>query len=106
MPSSGMLHRMAVVRTDVSEERIVSIIRITRIGRLGTTLVVCLLVIANIVPSSQILVTPMTEAIRASETSVVSRTTRRHSPEDGIFHNRRREDLRSYTVSCVPNLQL
>jgi hypothetical protein len=37
MASSGMLHRVALVRTDVSEERFVSIIRVTRIGELGTT---------------------------------------------------------------------
>jgi hypothetical protein len=38
MPSSGMLRRMALVRTDVSEECSVSIIRVTRILELGTTL--------------------------------------------------------------------
>jgi hypothetical protein len=38
--SSGMLHRVALVRTDVSEERIASFIRVTRIGELGTTLAV------------------------------------------------------------------
>jgi hypothetical protein len=31
-----MLRRVALVTTDVSEERVVSIIRITRIGKLGT----------------------------------------------------------------------
>jgi hypothetical protein len=35
----GML-RLALVRTDVSEIRIASIIRVTRIGTLGTTLAV------------------------------------------------------------------
>jgi hypothetical protein len=38
MPSSGMLRRVALVRTDVSEERMASIITVTRIGELGTTL--------------------------------------------------------------------
>jgi hypothetical protein len=33
-----MLRRIALVRTDVSEERSASIIRVTRIGDLGTTL--------------------------------------------------------------------
>jgi hypothetical protein len=37
MPSSEMLRRVALVRTDVSEEGIASIIRVTRIGELGTT---------------------------------------------------------------------
>jgi hypothetical protein len=40
MSSSVMWHRMVLVRTDVSEEHIASIIRVTRIGQLGTTLVV------------------------------------------------------------------
>jgi hypothetical protein len=40
MASSGMLRRAALVRTDVSEELIASIIRVTRIGELGTTLAV------------------------------------------------------------------
>jgi hypothetical protein len=35
-----MLRRVALVRTDVSEELNVSIIRVTRIGELGTTLAV------------------------------------------------------------------
>jgi hypothetical protein len=38
MPFSGMLHRVALVRTDVSEEPSASFIRITRVGELGTTL--------------------------------------------------------------------
>jgi hypothetical protein len=40
MPSSGMLRRVALVRTDVSEQLSVSIIRVTRIGELGITLAV------------------------------------------------------------------
>jgi hypothetical protein len=40
MASSGMLRRAALVRTDVSEEFSASFIRVTRIGELGTTLVV------------------------------------------------------------------
>jgi hypothetical protein len=38
MPSSGMLRRVALVRADVSEERDAPIIKVTRIGELGTTL--------------------------------------------------------------------
>jgi hypothetical protein len=38
MPSSGMLRRVALVRTDISEELSASITRMTRIGELGTAL--------------------------------------------------------------------
>jgi hypothetical protein len=37
MASSGMLRRVALVRTDVSEEPSAYFIRVTRIGELGTT---------------------------------------------------------------------
>jgi hypothetical protein len=40
MPSSGMLRRVALVRTDVSEELSSSFIRVARIGELRTTLAV------------------------------------------------------------------
>jgi hypothetical protein len=40
MASSGMLRRVDLVRTDVSEELSASFIRVTRIGELGTTLAV------------------------------------------------------------------
>jgi hypothetical protein len=40
MAFSGMLRSVALVRTDVSEELSASIIRVTRIGELGTTLAV------------------------------------------------------------------
>jgi hypothetical protein len=36
MPSSGMLHSVALVKTDDSEELSASIIRMTRISELGT----------------------------------------------------------------------
>jgi hypothetical protein len=40
MASSGILRRMALVRTDVSEELSAPFIRLTRVGELGTTLAV------------------------------------------------------------------
>jgi hypothetical protein len=38
MVSSGMLRRVALVRTEVYEEPSAPFIRVTRIGELGTTL--------------------------------------------------------------------
>jgi hypothetical protein len=101
MASSGMLRRVALVRTDVSEELSASNIRVTSIGELGTTLavtsnrrsVLLLLVTANVVPSSPILVTLMMEALSSPETSVLTRATQRNIPEDAILHSGRREHL-------------
>jgi hypothetical protein len=70
MPPSGMVHRVALVRTDVSEECIASIITVTTIGELGTTLAVT---------NNQS--TLLMEAIRSPETSVLTRTIH-HIPED------------------------
>jgi hypothetical protein len=38
----------------------------------------------------------MMEAIRSSETSVLTKYTRRKIPEDGFLHSHRRENLKSY----------
>jgi hypothetical protein len=74
MASSRMLRRVALVRTDVRQ----------------------LLVTANVVPISPILVAPMFEAIRSSATSALTRPTQHHISEDGILHSHRRESLKSY----------
>jgi hypothetical protein len=73
MASSGMLHRVDLVRTVVSEELSPSFIRVTRIGELGTL------------------------AVTSNRC-----TLRRNIPEDSILHSHRRENLKSFIqYSCL-----
>jgi hypothetical protein len=65
---------VALVRTDVSEECIVSVN------------VRGLLVTAKIVPNSPIIVTLMMEVILSSGKLLLTIAKRRHIPEDGILH--------------------
>jgi hypothetical protein len=104
MACSGMSHRVVLVRSDVSEELSASIIRVTRIGELGTMLAItnmCRLLVTANVHSSPILVTVMKGVPGSSETSLLTRTARRKIPEDTFLHSRRRENLKSYELFVV-----
>jgi hypothetical protein len=81
MVSSGILRRVAVVRTDVSEdfscEELPSLVFLRSLRRL--------LVTTSAIPSSPILVTLMKEALKSSETSVITRPTQRNIAEDTVL---------------------
>jgi hypothetical protein len=76
-----MLRRVALVRTDVSEEPGASFIRLTKIGELGTT-----------------------QAATSNRTRllVLTRATWRNNPEDTILHSHRRENLKFYKEYVFP----
>jgi hypothetical protein len=82
---------VALVRTDVSEEHIASIIRVKRISELGTTLVT-----ANIVHSSLIHYSLMMQVKHTSEMLILTRATWRHIQEDSILHSHGHENLKFY----------
>jgi hypothetical protein len=71
-----MLRRVDLVRTDVSEVRIASVVRVFCAACFGCWFVV---------PNSPNFVTLMMEAISSSETSVLTRATRRNTKKTTFF---------------------
>jgi hypothetical protein len=83
MSSSGRWGRMVLVRVNVSEERIVPIFRVKIINELGNMLMILTLKI---------------EAVRSSETSLLTRARQCHIAEDDILHYIEECSLRSCPV--------
>jgi hypothetical protein len=71
---------------DVSEEIVTSIFRLERFRELGT--------LAG--TSSRILSSLKMEATSSSETPALTRPILCYTPEDGILHSHRRENLKFY----------
>jgi hypothetical protein len=87
MPSFGMWRRVDLVWTDVSEERIASIFRVEKSSSEEPAWSddCSLHPLAHADSSLEDFYTLKMEVMRSSETSVHTRSTRRHIPEDGIF---------------------
>jgi hypothetical protein len=90
---------VALIRIDVSEKRITSIISVkNERARNNVSSNYQPKHAANVVLSSLILFTVMVKAIRSSEMSVLTRATRCHIQEDSIIHSQSRENLESCMI--------
>jgi hypothetical protein len=84
--SSGLCCCMALLEIDFSEESVASIIRVERHSKLETTLAVT----GNYAHCEK--------SASCSETSVLTISTGRRIPEDGVLHSNHRENLKSYII--------
>jgi hypothetical protein len=96
-----MLRRVTLVRTQLSEERSTSIIRVTRIGELGTTLAV-----TSNWHTLRRNNTLMMEELRSCETSVLPRAKRHNIREDGILHSHRRDVLTYTSLNIISQYEV
>jgi hypothetical protein len=112
MAFSSMLRRVALLRTDVSEELNASFIGVTRIGELGTTIavnwqprklrrnLVCLRSVRRLLVTA--IVVPMKNGVFWDVTQCGCCKNRRcNIPGDVILHSHCRENLKSYLLVCV-----
>jgi hypothetical protein len=88
-----MLRRGALVGTDVSEDLWALLLFLRSVRRL--------LVTGGVVHSSPTLVTLMKEALSSSETSVLTRATRRNILEHAVLRSHLRENLKSYIENTM-----
>jgi hypothetical protein len=98
MASYEMLRHVAFVRTDFLEERIFSIVMVTRIDELGLfpRSLLRLLITDNFVSSSSIYVTLMMEPILSSEKSFLTKAALRHITKGGSLHSLPSESFKFY----------
>jgi hypothetical protein len=98
---------VALVRTDVSEEHNTSIIRMKRLSELVTTLTVTFRSVLRFASCFCLDYSfhPDDSGGSFVETSITTRATRRHIPEDAILHSPRHENL-THSVDVLQSVSV